>query len=129
MRIAAFFSTGFGAFLLAFACFEYLIGDLECAASTSVLSGFFIGSGLLLLVTSRRRTTRLTRLAPDHDWLRQRQNVLSPDVALSARQVPEKELSHVGEVERSTDFRTMGKRADVRKLIEELHNQTPDGSK
>lgn len=132
--IAAFCSTAFGGFLLAFACFEHQIGDLECAASTSVLSGFFLGSGLLLFVASRRQRARSARLAAHDAAPARRREVLSPDVVVSAPGASTREPSDFerskaadkrgGEVEPTTDFAAFGKRADVCKLIEELRHQT-----
>lgn len=123
--------------MLAFACFEYWMGDLECAASTSVLSGFFICSGALLFAVRRRQRARLSGLA-DHDAAHRNRplshDVPSPDVVPSAPWVANSELSdaerskssdNYGEVEHVTDFGALGKRADVRKLIEKLRNQMP----
>jgi hypothetical protein len=138
MLIAALFSTAFGVFLLAFACFEFWMGDLECAASTSVLSGFFIGSGVLLFVVRRRQRARFVR-QPGSDSVRLGRQLsrkpLSSDVVPFAPRVVSSELpdfdrsqssnNHGDELEQVTDLRAIGKRPCVRKLIDELRNQRP----
>jgi hypothetical protein len=88
-----------------------------------VLSGFFIVSGLMLFVVNRRRRTRSVGLA-------------EPDLARLGRQLFHKVPSDVersktsdDHADRDSDFGALGKRADVKKLIEALHNQTPKRQK